>query len=138
MVEHGPVVTAGPMAEGAGQPGFPRAGRAGEQQVLMPLDPLAAGQALEQGTIKAASGVMIDVLGGGLLAQAGEPQPGRWACKSHPFQGLLAWARTRAVATWPFFAMRLGPRGLASTCRGTTLRASRVRCAATAAGSASP
>jgi hypothetical protein len=59
MLEHGPVVTAGPVAEGAGQPGFRRAGRAGEQQVLMPLDPLATGQALEQGTIEAASGVMI-------------------------------------------------------------------------------
>ena len=79
MIEHGPVVTAGPVAEGAGQPGFPRAGRAGEQQVLMPLDPLATGQALEQGPIEAAGGVMIDVLGGGLLAQAGEPQPGRQA-----------------------------------------------------------
>ena len=55
------------------------AGRAGEQQVLMPLDPLATGQAMEQGPIEAAGGVMIDVLGGGLLAQAGEPQPGRQA-----------------------------------------------------------
>ena len=41
----------------------------------MALDPLAARQRLEQRTIEATNGAMIDVLRGCLLAQAGEPQP---------------------------------------------------------------
>jgi hypothetical protein len=42
----------------------------------MTLDPLASRQLLEQRAVEAAGGAMIDVLRGGLLAQACEPQPG--------------------------------------------------------------
>ena len=42
----------------------------------MALDPLAAGQLLEQAAIEPASGAVIDILRGRLLTQTGEFQPG--------------------------------------------------------------
>ena len=56
LVEHAAVVAAGLVAEGAGQPGLADAGRAGEQQPLVAVDPFAGGQALEQGAVEAARG----------------------------------------------------------------------------------
>ena len=55
---------------------MPVPGRPGDQQILVPLDPLATCQLLEQAAIEAAGGAMIDILRGRLLAQAGEPEPG--------------------------------------------------------------
>src|SRR3954468_21252392 len=74
----------------------------------MPLDPLATGQPLEQGTIEAASGVMIDVLGGGLLAPAGEPQPGSQAL-GIALQRLAIDQQGEAVLEPEFGALRLAP-----------------------------
>ena len=54
LVEHRAVVAAGLVAEGAGQPGLADAGRAGEQQLLVAVDPIAGGQPLEQGAVEAA------------------------------------------------------------------------------------
>lgn len=76
LVEHGVIVAAGLLAEGAGQPGLPDAGRALDDQVLPGLDPAALGKLLEQGAVEAAAGPPVDVLDAGLVAQLGEPQPG--------------------------------------------------------------
>ena len=59
------------MPEGAGQPGLAGAGRPGDQQILVALDPLAACQLLEQVAIETAGGAMVNILRGRLLAQAG-------------------------------------------------------------------
>ena len=56
------------MPESAGQPGLARAGRPGDQQVLVALDPLAACQLLEQAAIETPGGTVIDILRGRLLA----------------------------------------------------------------------
>ena len=42
----------------------------------MRIDPLAAGELVEQPTIEAARGTIIDVLDDGLMAQSGMAQPG--------------------------------------------------------------
>jgi len=57
--------------------GLARAGRPGNQQILVTFDPLAARQLLEQRAIEAAGSAMVHVFRGGLLAQPGEPQPCR-------------------------------------------------------------
>ncbi|GAC1430883.1 MAG: hypothetical protein NVSMB62_28110 [Acidobacteriaceae bacterium] len=64
------------MPESARQPGLARTGRARDEQILMTLDPLAAGQLLEQAAIETAGGAVVDVLRGCLLTQAGKLQPG--------------------------------------------------------------
>ena len=76
MVEDGAVVAAGLVAERAGDPALADAGRAGDEQVLVPLDPVAGGELLEQRAVEAARRLQIDVLDDGVLAQAGEPQAG--------------------------------------------------------------
>ena len=43
LIEDGPSVTARLVPKGAGDPAFAKAGRAGDQQVLMPGDPAAIG-----------------------------------------------------------------------------------------------
>ena len=42
----------------------------------MPVDPLADGEGLEQGTVETARGAVIDVLDDGVLAQPGIAQAG--------------------------------------------------------------
>src|SRR4051812_44766982 len=74
----------------------------------MPLDPLATGQAVEQGPVEATGNVMIDILGGGLLAQAGEPQPGRQAL-GIALQRLAVDQQGEAVLEPEFGALRLAP-----------------------------
>jgi hypothetical protein len=63
----------------AGEPGLAHPGGAGQQHALVPVDPLAAGQAREQGAREAAGGVPGDVLVSGRLAHAGELEPGAQA-----------------------------------------------------------
>src|SRR4029453_17999065 len=60
-------VAASPVAESTGEPGLAGAGWPGDQQVLVALDPFAAGEAKEQATIKPPDGAVIDILGRGLL-----------------------------------------------------------------------
>ena len=62
LVEDGAVVAAGLVPEGAGDPGFADAGRAGDQQILVAVDPIAGGELLEQGAVEAAGGAQIDIL----------------------------------------------------------------------------
>ena len=72
MVEDGAVVAAGLVAERAGDPALADAGRAGDQQILVAVDPVASDELLEQGAVEAADGAQIDILDDGGLAQAGE------------------------------------------------------------------
>src|SRR4029078_4316717 len=63
-------------AEGASQPAFADAGRAAQDQIVVRIDPLAAGELVEQSAIETARGAAIDVLDDGVVAQPGIAQPG--------------------------------------------------------------
>ena len=76
LVEDRAVVAAGLVAERAGEPTLADAGRAFDDQVLRLLDPVPAGERLEQGAIEAACGAVVDVLDDGVVAQPGIAQPG--------------------------------------------------------------
>ena len=74
MIEHGAIVAAGLVAERTGKPTFADAGRADDQQVLVPCDPVAGGELGEQCLVETARRLHVDVLDDGRLAQAGELQ----------------------------------------------------------------
>ena len=76
LIEHRAVVAAGLVAEGTGKPTFADAGRAAQDQIVVRVDPLAAGELVEQGAIEAARGAVIDILDDGMVAQPGIAQPG--------------------------------------------------------------
>ena len=76
LIEHGAVVAAGLVAEGAGKPTFADAGRPAQDQIVVRVDPFAADELVEQRAVEAARGTVIDVLDDGLLAQPGIAQPG--------------------------------------------------------------
>ena len=59
----------------------------------MALDPLAAGQALEQGAVEATGGAVIDILRGRLLAQPCEAQPGGEALHDKLYRAYFVDAR---------------------------------------------
>lgn len=59
VVEHAPAVTAGLVAEGAGQPTFSDTGRAGDQDALVAVEPVAGGQSLEQRPVEAQRGTQV-------------------------------------------------------------------------------
>lgn len=77
-VAHPQPVAAGAMAQGTGEIGLARAGRADEQDDLMLADPVATGEAEEDGAIEPARGLEVEVFHrggeaqGGQLEQAGE------------------------------------------------------------------
>jgi hypothetical protein len=75
VVEHAPAVAAGLVAEGAGQPTLADPGRAGDQNALMPVEPAAGHQPLEQRPVEAAWGAQVDVLDAGIVPQGGDLQP---------------------------------------------------------------
>lgn len=77
LVKDGAVVTAGLVAKGRGEPALADAGRSAQDQVLVGLDPVAVGQLLEQCTVEAARGTIVDVLDRGLMAQPGIAQAGK-------------------------------------------------------------
>jgi hypothetical protein len=52
------------MTKGAGDPCLADAGGAGDQQVLLALDPFSLCQPLEQGSIEPAMCAVVDILGG--------------------------------------------------------------------------
>ena len=74
----------------------------------MALHPLAAGEALEQGAIQAASGAVIDVLRRRLLPEAGEAQPGGQAL-AVALQRLTVHQHGQPVLEAEFGAVRLSP-----------------------------
>jgi len=71
MIEDGAVVAAGLVAERASNPTFADAGWADDEQILVPCDPLAGNEFLEQRPVEAARGFVVDVLDDSGLAQAG-------------------------------------------------------------------
>lgn len=68
LIEDGPPVTASLMAQGAGDPAFAKAGRAGDQQVLMPGDSTAIGKMRHDTAVKAAWRAQVQILDAGILA----------------------------------------------------------------------
>ena len=77
MIEDGAIVATGLVADGAGQPALPDAGRADEREIVVGVDPFALDKLLEQGAIETSGGAIVDVLDAGLLAQLGDAQPCR-------------------------------------------------------------
>jgi hypothetical protein len=69
LIEHGMIVSAGLVAEGAGEPGFSDAGRTDNDQILLLLDPAAQGKLLEQRAVETAIGTIVDALDGSTVAQ---------------------------------------------------------------------
>src|SRR6266702_2426689 len=74
MVEDGAIIAACLVAERTGKPTFAGAGRAADQQALVPCDPVAGDELGEQCLIETALGLDVDVLDDGRLAQACELQ----------------------------------------------------------------
>ncbi|MGY4408427.1 hypothetical protein ACVWW4_000163 [Bradyrhizobium sp. LB7.1] len=74
LVEDGKAIAAGLVAECTGKPGLAGAGWADDDQVVGIADPLAGAEVLEERTVKAASGAIVDVLDGGGLTELG-----RWS-----------------------------------------------------------
>jgi hypothetical protein len=64
------------VAKRASKATLANAGGSAQDQIVVRLDPLAAGELLEQGAVEAARGAVIDVLDGGMLAQPGIAQAG--------------------------------------------------------------
>jgi hypothetical protein len=58
------------VAERTGQPTFAGAGRAADQQALVPRDPIAGDELLEQCLVETARHLHVDILDHGRLAQA--------------------------------------------------------------------
>jgi hypothetical protein len=74
LVEDRAIVPASFVAERGSQPAFSNPSGPTDGQVVMRVDPLAIGELLEQGAIKAARGAIIDILDRSLLAQLGVTQ----------------------------------------------------------------
>jgi hypothetical protein len=55
------------VPERTGEPALADAARAGEQQIVLGANPVAAGELEEEGAIETACGTVIDVLDGGRL-----------------------------------------------------------------------
>ena len=66
LVKDRAVVAAGLVAESTGKPTFADAGRAAQDQIVVRVDPFAAGELVEQAAIEAARGAVIDILDDGL------------------------------------------------------------------------
>src|ERR1700756_997025 len=62
LIEDGMIVAAGLVAKRRRQPTLADAGWSGDHQIVARLDPAAGDQLLEQGTIQAARGAIIDIL----------------------------------------------------------------------------
>jgi hypothetical protein len=64
------------VAESAGQPTLADAGGPAQDQIVVRVDPFAAGELLEQGAVETARSAIIDVLDDGVLAQPSIAQAG--------------------------------------------------------------
>jgi hypothetical protein len=62
------------VAKGAGNPTLADAGRADDEQVLVPCDPLAGDEVLEQRLVEPARRLHINILDDSVLPEACEPQ----------------------------------------------------------------
>jgi hypothetical protein len=62
------------VPESTSKPTFADAGRAAQDQIVVRVDPFAAGELVEQRAIETARGAVIDILDDGIVAQAGMAQ----------------------------------------------------------------
>ena len=76
LIGHGAIVATGFVTERTGKPALADSGRADDDQVLMPIDPVAVGELLEQCLVEPAWRLHVDVLDDRRLAQTGELEPG--------------------------------------------------------------
>ena len=76
LIKDRSVVAARLVAESASQPAFADAGWPAQDQIVVRIDPLAAGELVEQSAIETARGAVIDVLDDGVMAQLGIAQAG--------------------------------------------------------------
>ena len=77
LIQNRAVVAAGLVAERTGKPAFADARRPAQDQIVGRIDPLAAGEFVEQRPIETAMNSVIDVLDDGIVAQSGIAQPSR-------------------------------------------------------------
>ena len=73
-VAGGEPLPAGGLSEGTGQIGFACAGGAGDEDDLMVLDPIAGGEAEDDGAIESSWGTEVQILDGGRKAELGLAQ----------------------------------------------------------------
>jgi hypothetical protein len=71
MIEDGPIVATGFLADGAGQPALADAGRADQSQIVVGVDPVALRELLEQGAVETSGGAIVDIFDARLLTQFG-------------------------------------------------------------------
>jgi hypothetical protein len=64
------------VAEGTGKPTLSDTGRSAQDQIVVRVDPLAAGELVEQRPIEAARCAVINILDDGVMAQSGIAQAG--------------------------------------------------------------
>src|SRR5208283_4333953 len=62
VIEHGAIVAAGLVADGAGEPAFADAAGADEGQIVVGVDPGALSELLEEGAVETARTAVIHVL----------------------------------------------------------------------------
>ncbi len=74
LIEDRAVVPTGLMAERTGNPTLADAGGADDEQVMVPFDPIASGEFLEQRLVEPAWRFHIDILDDGILPEACEAQ----------------------------------------------------------------
>src|SRR5205823_15010368 len=74
MIEDGSSIAARLVAERTGKPTFAGAGRAADQQALVPCDPIARDELGEQCLVETARHLHVDILDDGRLAQTRELQ----------------------------------------------------------------
>jgi hypothetical protein len=74
LIEDGMVVAARLVAERASDPTLSDPGRADDEEVMMPVDPLTGDKLVEQRLVEAARRPEVDVLDDRILAQAREAQ----------------------------------------------------------------
>jgi hypothetical protein len=65
MVENGEVLFAGLVPQGAGEPAFADAARAGDDEVAAGADPFAGGELAEERAVEPTGGTIIDILDAG-------------------------------------------------------------------------
>ena len=68
MIEDGSIVATSVVAERAGKPTFAGAGRAADQQALVPCDPIADDELGEQCLVETTRHLHVDILDDGRLA----------------------------------------------------------------------
>src|SRR5262245_8065389 len=69
-------LAAGPLSEGAGEPGFAEAAFSANENIALVSNPAAGGELLEEGFVELALSAIVDILDGGLaVTQASLTQP---------------------------------------------------------------